>query len=111
MIFIILLRIYVVGGFKNLTYLRCAEFYDPLTNLWTNIALMIKPRSNPCVVTLNGFIYSIGGLANQKLLSSAEKYDSVTNSWTMLDEEMFEKKCSAAAVVLGLYKVNRSKSY
>ena len=97
----IAVRIYVVGGFRNLTYLRCAEFYDPLTNLWTNIAQMTKPRSNPCVVTLNGFIYAIGGLAKRKLLSSAEKYDSVTNSWTMLEEEMFEKKCSAAAVVLG----------
>ena len=85
--------------------MRCAEFYDPLTNLWTNIAQMTKPRSNPCVVTLHGFVYAIGGLANQKLLSSAEKYDSVTNTWTMLEEEMFEKKCSAAAVVLGEWRL------
>lgn len=88
----------------HLTYLRCAEFYDPLTNVWTNISSMSRPRSNPSVVTLNGNIYAIGGLENQKLLSSAEKYDSATNSWTLLEAEMFEKKCSAAAVVLGIKK-------
>jgi hypothetical protein len=96
-------RIYVVGGFRDLTYLNTAEFYCPQTNTWTLIGLMQKPRSSPSVVSMNGFIYAIGGLTAGGLLASGERYDPATGTWTLLEREMLEKKCSAAAVVLGSF--------
>lgn len=84
-----------------MTYLNTAEFYCAQTNTWTMIGLMQKPRSSPSVVSLNGFIYAIGGLTAGGLLASGERYDPATGTWTLLEKEMFEKKCSAASVVLG----------
>lgn len=92
-----------MGGFRDLTYLNTAEFYCPQSNTWTMISLMQKPRSSPAVVSLNGFVYAIGGLTAGGLLSSGERYDPTSGSWTLLEREMVERKCSAAAVVLGKF--------
>lgn len=35
-----------VGGFDGATRLRSAETYNPLTNIWCDIASMYNPRSN-----------------------------------------------------------------
>ncbi|XP_025017833.1 kelch-like protein 10 isoform X2 [Tetranychus urticae] len=93
-------KIYVVGGFRDSNYLNTGEVYDPISNQWMPISSMSKPRSSPAVVAFNGKLHVIGGLTSNGLLSSCEKYDPYQNKWDKMENEMLEKKCSAAAVVL-----------
>ncbi|RWS29475.1 26S proteasome non-ATPase regulatory subunit 8-like protein [Leptotrombidium deliense] len=93
-------KIYVVGGFRDLNYLNSAECYSPESNQWTLISAMSKPRSSPSVVAYQNQIYAIGGLCCNGLMASAERFDTELGKWFPIEDEMKEKKCGAAAIVL-----------
>ncbi|HOX22364.1 MAG TPA: kelch repeat-containing protein, partial [Elusimicrobiales bacterium] len=81
-------NIMVIGGYKDGTYLKECEIYNPLTEVWlssattTAIASMNTKRSKHTAVTLkNGKVFVFGGINETGSLYSAEVYDPLTNVW------------------------------
>ncbi|XP_063817900.1 uncharacterized protein LOC135056529 [Pseudophryne corroboree] len=52
--------------------------YNPLTDIWTQLAPMIQARSQLKLIPLDGYLYAIGG----ECLHTMEKYDPRSNKWT-----------------------------
>ena len=83
-------KIFAVGGLsenreESYEILKSVEYFDPLTNVWTNISPMNEDRDHVEVAALGSKLFAIGGEdADQHRLSSVECLDlSVPNSaWT-----------------------------
>jgi hypothetical protein len=50
-----------VGGFDGASRLRSAEAYNPLTNIWRDVASMYNPRSNFGIEVRCGQLISVSG--------------------------------------------------
>lgn len=84
-------KIYAIGGFNILNVRRCgsgnldsAERYDPLIDIWEDVAPMQHGRSHLGSAVSYGKIYVFGGRARGVLgdpTASAERYDPKTDIW------------------------------
>jgi len=65
------------------------EVYNPVTNLWTSGARMLKPRAGNNGIAANGCFYVFGGEGNdphpQGVFDENEVYDPRTDSWQALE--------------------------
>ncbi|MCA9979913.1 MAG: tandem-95 repeat protein [Anaerolineales bacterium] len=85
-------RLYLFGGRTRDTLgqgngtLNSVEYYDPLTDTWTNAAPMPTGRRTMNVAVLNGQAIVIGGEAtdDSQAFRAVEGYDPVTDSWRLL---------------------------
>ncbi|XP_078612132.1 kelch-like protein 24 [Branchiostoma floridae x Branchiostoma japonicum] len=84
----------VVSG-NNTLYMSGGEFpdgsaskdmwkYDPIFDVWTEMAPMNVPRSELGLAMLDGFVYAVGGWEGSSRLDSVERYSPATNSWAFV---------------------------
>lgn len=71
------------GGFDGSMPLNTAEYYDPKTGRWTEIARMNQCRFGVGCVVLDNHIYAIGG-SDGTNLKTVERYDPETNRWSFV---------------------------
>lgn len=75
-------RIYVVGGWPNLT---TVEVYDPASNTWSAAAPLTVGRQSPgAAVAPDGYLYVSGGGNGFTGLGSAERYNPADDTWEMI---------------------------
>uniref|UniRef100_H3AAT7 Kelch repeat and BTB domain containing 11 n=1 Tax=Latimeria chalumnae TaxID=7897 RepID=H3AAT7_LATCH len=74
--------LFLAGGIKGSTQGgQCSNrvfCYNPMTNIWTEVAPMKQSRSQFKMVAVDGFLYAIGG----ECLYSVERYDPRLGKWT-----------------------------
>ena len=56
--------------------------FDPLINVWQEMASMQTPRSELGLSLLDGHIYAVGGWEGSSRLDSVERYEIDSNTWT-----------------------------
>ena len=56
--------------------------FDPLINVWQEMASMQTPRSELGLALLDGHIYAIGGWEGSSRLDSVERYEIDSNTWS-----------------------------
>jgi N-acetylneuraminic acid mutarotase len=85
-------KIYFVGGrlaagFESEQTDR-VEVYDPVTNLWTTRAPMLRPRGGVNAVAAYGYLHVFGGEGNDDVISGVypdhDVYNPATNTWMAL---------------------------
>lgn len=54
--------------------LASAERYDPLTDSWTSLKPMLKPRSGHGLASVKGKVHAMGGYDGMRYLSQAESF-------------------------------------
>lgn len=72
-----------LGGFDGSMPLNTAEYYDPKTGRWTEIARMNQCRFGVGCAILDNYIYAVGG-SDGTNLKSVERYDPDKNKWTFV---------------------------
>ncbi|XP_071946838.1 kelch-like protein 24 [Antedon mediterranea] len=83
--------VYVIGGqvdyHANLSETLADVWrYESLTDKWSQVASLNKPRHNHGVAVLNGKIYVVGGRTGWSRKSNdVERYDPVLNIWTYVN--------------------------
>ena len=55
-------RIYVAGGNDGSSFLSSCEVFDPMTNKWSFLAPMQRPRAGVGADVLDGMLYVAGKL-------------------------------------------------
>ncbi|XP_078492733.1 uncharacterized protein LOC144748361 [Ciona intestinalis] len=92
----------VAGGWAGgNNALSSVELYNPVVNIWTNIASMKTKRYQHALVSYNGRLYTFGG--NEKYftsnpLNSMESYDPREGKWKSL-KPMNERRPGLSGVV------------
>lgn len=56
--------------------------FDPILNVWQELAPMLTARSELGLVLLDGFIYAVGGWEGTARLDSVERYEIDSNQWS-----------------------------
>ncbi|XP_065223954.1 kelch-like protein diablo [Planococcus citri] len=98
----------LVASGKNNLYLAGGEYpdgkvsmafwrYDPVLDIWQEMAPMTTPRSEFGLAVLDGYIYAVGGWEGSYRLDSMERYDPNSNTWTMVHK--LKMAVTSAAVV------------
>lgn len=78
-------KVYIVGGFNGNEVLGSAEIYDPVTNQWTLIPNMTRPRSGVQLVPFEErYLFAIGGNDGTTRQTSMERYDPKAKKWTVM---------------------------
>ncbi|KAK7792616.1 hypothetical protein R5R35_009149 [Gryllus longicercus] len=78
-------RLYLAGGeFPDGSASHSMWRYDPVLNVWHEMAPMLIPRSELGLAMLDGFVYAVGGWEGTYRLDSVERYDPETNSWELV---------------------------
>ena len=82
-------NIMVIGGYKDGTYLKECEIYNPITEIWLSTAstpavgsMNVKRAKHTATTLPNGHVLVYGGVNETGSLYSAEVYNPVTNVWT-----------------------------
>ena len=77
--------IYIIGGASWSEPLDQIQKYDPITDLYTTIALLPTPRTDLVAVCVDNCIYTFGGWNGDTInfiaYDKVEVYDLSTNSW------------------------------
>merc|ERR1719464_1540008 len=82
----------VVSG-QNKMYMSGGEYpdgsasqafwrFDPVLDIWQEMASMQTPRSELGLAMLDGHVFAVGGWEGSSRLDSVERYDPDTNVWT-----------------------------
>lgn len=79
--------------------MNSAEFFDPNTNLWTNIPSMHTRRSGVGCIAHNGLIYAIGGFNGLARMNSCERYDPVAQLWSSI-RDMYNPRSNFGIAIL-----------
>jgi len=78
------------------------EQYDPATDTWTKLKLMITNKRTFSLAVLDGEVYAIGGEDHKENpLSSVEAYDPVSNTWVKKASMLSPRQDFATEVVDG----------
>ncbi|XP_056629425.1 kelch-like protein 10 isoform X2 [Triplophysa dalaica] len=91
--------IYCIGGFDSISYFNTVWKFNPLTQIWHEVANMFEQRCYVSVAVLDGLIYAIGGHNGQTRLNTAERFDPPRNQWTRI-ASMAELRSDASATTL-----------
>ena len=82
-------KIYVSGGVFQVEVLQSVFCYDPASNIWTEVASMIKKRRGHSLISLGGLLYAVGGGNDDDgYLDTMEVYDPEKNIWEMVEEKL-----------------------
>ncbi|XP_055357218.1 kelch-like protein 3 [Paramacrobiotus metropolitanus] len=96
--------IYVVGGNGEMG--RCVEVYDRVANQWQKKGDLVRPRSNPGCVCLDGRLYVLGGYAvvgeEEEQHDSIEVYDEDADRWLLHECQLPQAKSRFGCVVMKL---------
>lgn len=96
--------LYVLGGFSKACAMRCVWRYDPIMNVWSEVAPMSTGRAYCKTSILNKKLYVVGGVSRShgglSPLQSAEVFDPCTGKWSELPSMPFSKVQVAPAAVL-----------
>ncbi|XP_063244711.1 uncharacterized protein LOC134545858 isoform X3 [Bacillus rossius redtenbacheri] len=87
----------LVASGKNTLYLAGGEFpdgsasrsmwrYDPVLDVWQEMAPMLVPRSELGLALLDGNVYAVGGWEGSFRLDTVERYNPETNSWHFIPQ-------------------------
>jgi len=82
----------VVSG-QNKMYMSGGEYpdgsasqafwrFDPVLDIWQEMASMQTPRSELGLAMLDGHVFAVGGWEGSSRLDSVERYDPETNTWS-----------------------------
>lgn len=82
-----------VGGHNGVSHLRSVECFDPISNEWTMVAPMNKPRTGISVSVLNELLYAVGGHDGCGYLNIVQCYNPRTNTWHNT-KPMISSRCS-----------------
>jgi N-acetylneuraminic acid mutarotase len=78
-------KFYVAGGVRFTAYgpiaIRRLHVYDPVTNTWSEKALMPHAVSDAAGARLLGQFYVVGGLSNDRGRDYVQAYDPVADAW------------------------------
>ncbi|KAM3913984.1 uncharacterized protein RB166_019152 [Leptodactylus fuscus] len=75
--------LFIAGGIQKGKNSLCSSklfCYNPLTDIWIQLAPMNQARSQLKLVPLDGYLYAIGG----ECLHTMERYDPRSNKWTFV---------------------------
>ena len=75
-------RLVVIGGNDGAAFLNSVECYDPLTDKWTVLPPMSRPRAGIGVAALDGLLYAVGGFDGVARLDLVEMFEPRMNAWT-----------------------------
>ena len=90
--------IYVAGGRGTSgSYLPSAEFYNPVLDIWQEIASLTTGRGWSSMTKLGGDLIVSGGYDGQDYLSSVEMWNG--SSWVELDDQRLEVRRADHAAV------------
>ena len=104
-------KTYVTGGCtqaigKTLSSVDC---YDPVTNIWSQVAKMNIAREGHELVSLHWKLYAIGGyngtFGESDVVHSAEVYDPSNNTWTLIQSEVEGRVGCGAGLIKKYYVV------
>ncbi|XP_048020799.1 kelch-like protein 10 [Megalobrama amblycephala] len=70
-----------VGGYDGAGRLRSVEAYNPLTDIWRDVAAMYNPRSNFGIEVVDGQLFAVGGFNGIGTTCDVESYDEKTDEW------------------------------
>lgn len=90
-------RVYVGGGRTRRVF-----FYDPPTNVWTEVASSAHVHGGtPAAAVIGGRIYVAGGTGGGMAGNEVEMYDPVANSWASLAPMSCARNHTGGAVLEG----------
>lgn len=95
-------KLYVIGGLDNKWHpIRLCERFDPVKNVWEEIARMRSSRWSLGVAVLKGKLYAIGGSHSvEQFSNTVEVYDPEIDSWDRSISSMnYGRRCLGVAVV------------
>lgn len=86
-------KLWIAGGFSNLSYLNSVEVYDPKIGYWKEEKGMIRKRVNLKLEVINGVLYAIGGdiFLSEFNSISIEKFDSLNRNWSLITSKKIVK--------------------
>jgi N-acetylneuraminic acid mutarotase len=80
-------KLYVAGGERFTAYgpiaIRKLHVYDPVSNAWSEKALMPHAVSSAAGARLLGQFYVLGGTSNNRGRDYVQAYDPVANTWAL----------------------------
>lgn len=88
-----------LGGFNGQECMNSAEYFDPSTNMWTNIPNMHARRSGVGCIAHNGLLYAIGGFNGLARMTSCECYDPVAQLWSSI-RDMYNPRSNFGIAIL-----------
>ena len=96
-------KIYAFGGYLSInnfpfTPSNQAFVYDPATDNWMPIQIMLSTRGSASSIVLDGKIHLIGG-ANNDALNTHHVYDPITDSWSVLSAMAVSRSGLTSAVI------------
>ena len=92
-------KIYVTGGWNQMSSVKSAYVYDPQANAWTQLASMGTARRTHASAAVGGKLYVFGGSGGGVSLSTAQVYDPASDSWAPVTS-LTSARSSLVAVAL-----------
>ena len=83
-------RIYVAGGFDDVTEFNTLDAYDPATDSWTSLPPMTLPRGGLAAVGVREHLYVIGG-GMDGYMAFNERYDPRVGVWNQVETPVSEQ--------------------
>ena len=83
-----------------MTSLKTVECFDYVTERWSPVTSMSRPRSAAGVTYFGDRIYCFGGHDGLNIFDSGEYYDAQSQQWTMV-APMLNKRCRLGVATLG----------
>ena len=77
-------RIYVVGGYDDVTEFNTLDAYDPVADTWTSMPPMTLPRGGLAAVAVRDHLYVIGG-GMEGYMAFNERYDPRLDAWNTVE--------------------------
>lgn len=95
--------LFVIGGNKDGEQVsNSVHKYNPVTNVWEEVAPMAVARYGVCAVADKNFLYAIGGASGRGgVLDIVERFDPESNSWRRVCPTLEKKYLSCGTVVGG----------
>ena len=94
--------LYVIGGKKDGEQASSSVHkYNPVTNVWEEVAPMAVARYGVCAVADKNFLYAIGGASDRGVLDIVERFDPESNLWIRVCPTLEKKYLSCGTVVGG----------
>merc|ERR1711970_236334 len=90
--------IFAIGGLDDNMCYNNVEKYDPISDVWKQVADLRIHRGGVCAVTLNGEVYAIGGNDGVQSKACCEKYSPLLDKWENIPI-MQQRRAGAGATV------------
>lgn len=86
-------KLWIAGGYSNLTYLDSVEVYDPKIGFWKEEEKMIRKRVNLKLEVIDGILYAIGGdiFLSEFHTISIERFDNLKRNWLLITSKKIVK--------------------